>query len=194
MINPKHLGVSYRHNTPTINTNIGRKKQNGAQSWTLAYERLGERYWKVGLKWIIAMWSHEQAIVWLQLSTYVTLWIVDALVIMATMPFKLSLIVYTKGEEEHPHLLEPHHQPWGGTKKRWSAARSFEGWPGSFQVKSFFMQFCAVTGRLICSENVIFVNVFMCRMRKARLEQTAMAPTYAEDNIKHLKANIKWEE
>ena len=56
------------------------------------------------------------------------------------------------------------------------------------------MQFCAVTGRLICSENVIFVNVFMCRMRKARLEQTAMAPTYAEDNIKHLKANIKWEE
>ena len=36
--------------------------------------------------------------------------------------------------------------------------------------------------------------LFMCRMRKARLEQTAMAPTYAEDNIKHLKANIKWEE
>ena len=36
-------------------------------------------------------------------------------------------------------------------------------------------------------------KVFLVRMRKARIEQTAMAPTYAEDNIKHLMKNVKWE-
>ena len=42
--------------------------------------------------------------------------------------------------------------------------------------------------------NKIPFNVFLLRMRKARIEQTAMAPTFAEDNIKHLMHNVKWEQ
>ena len=38
------------------------------------------------------------------------------------------------------------------------------------------------------------IYCFLIRMRKARLEQTAMAPTHAEDNIKHLMSNVKWEQ
>jgi len=32
------------------------------------------------------------------------------------------------------------------------------------------------------------------RMRKAKAEQTVMAPTFAEDNVKHLLHNVMWEE
>jgi hypothetical protein len=38
------------------------------------------------------------------------------------------------------------------------------------------------------------VDQVLFRMRKARLEQTAMAPTHAEDNLKHLTHNVRWEE
>jgi len=31
------------------------------------------------------------------------------------------------------------------------------------------------------------------RLRKAKIESTTMAPTFVEDNIKHLKHNISWE-
>ncbi len=33
----------------------------------------------------------------------------------------------------------------------------------------------------------------MFRMRKARIEGSLMAPTYVEDNLKHLKHNVTWE-
>jgi len=31
------------------------------------------------------------------------------------------------------------------------------------------------------------------KMRKAKAEATVMAPTFAEDNIKHLTHNVSWE-
>jgi len=31
------------------------------------------------------------------------------------------------------------------------------------------------------------------KMRKARIEGTVMAPTYVEDQIKHMMHNVKWE-
>jgi len=31
------------------------------------------------------------------------------------------------------------------------------------------------------------------KMRKAKLEATVMAPTFVEDNIKHLAHNVSWE-
>lgn len=31
------------------------------------------------------------------------------------------------------------------------------------------------------------------RLRKAKIEATVMAPTFAEDNVKHLAHNVKWE-
>lgn len=43
-------------------------------------------------------------------------------------------------------------------------------------------------------QGALRVDQVLFRMRKARIEQTAMAPTYAEDNIKHLMNNVKWEQ
>jgi len=43
-------------------------------------------------------------------------------------------------------------------------------------------------------QGALRVDQVLFRMRKARLEQTAMAPTHAEDNIKHLMSNVKWEQ
>jgi len=31
------------------------------------------------------------------------------------------------------------------------------------------------------------------KMRKAKIEATVMAPTFAEDNVKHLAHNVSWE-
>ena len=31
------------------------------------------------------------------------------------------------------------------------------------------------------------------RLRKEKMESTVMAPTYAEDNIRHLAHNVSWE-
>ena len=36
-------------------------------------------------------------------------------------------------------------------------------------------------------------TILIFRMRKAKIEATVMAPTYVEDNIKHLAHNVSWE-
>jgi len=43
-------------------------------------------------------------------------------------------------------------------------------------------------------QGALRVDQVLFRMRKARIEQTAMAPTHAEDNLKHLTHNVRWEE
>ena len=96
------------------------------------------------------------------------------------------------GKEKFLRLSQPLHFTRGGEDSHGGQGEHrTETWSTLVQVN--VDKLCIIHIKQLFNWNVSPLYSFDSRLRKKRAEVTSMAPTFAEDNLRHLAHNVSWE-